>query len=194
MGSHAPDGRRAPRHADHAPADAAEPDGLRQRLKARALGLIARREHSPEEMRRKLRESLRRRAAAEPGEPGAADAESAEALIDPLIDWLIRLDLLSEQRFVAGRVQARSGRHGSPRIRQELARHGLAPDAAQWAQLRSEDLAHAQALWQRRYGTVSAEPAERARQMRFLASRGFPLDVVRRVVEGRAPIEADDPD
>ncbi|MBF9267222.1 RecX family transcriptional regulator, partial [Acidovorax cattleyae] len=33
-------------------------------------------------------------------------------------------------------------------------------------------------------------PRERARQMRFLAARGFPGDVVRRVVGGR--MEADD--
>lgn len=160
-----------------------------RRLKARALGLLARREHSPEEMRQKLRDSLRRWQAAatqaSADESVDADLPEPDPLIDALIGWLEGLDLLNAQRFIEGRIQARSGRHGSPRIRQELARHGLAPDASQAARLRAEDRGHAQALWLRRYGEVSSDPAEKARQMRFLAGRGFPPDVVRAVVNGR---------
>lgn len=159
------------------------PDDRLRRLKARALGLLARREHSPEEMRQKLRDSLRRGSSPEPQDTG--ELPPAEALIESLIAWLEGLDLLNAQRFVEGRIQARRGRHGSPRIRQELARHGLAPDEDQAALLRATDRDHAQALWLRRYGEVSHDPAERARQMRFLAGRGFPPDIVRAVVNGR---------
>lgn len=169
-------------------ADALPDDRLR-RLKARALSLLARREHSPEEMRQKLRASLRR--GSRPELQDAEETAFAEALIEPLIAWLEGLDLLNARRFVEGRIQARSGRHGSPRIRQELARHGLAPDEDQAALLRAADRGHAQALWLRRYGEVSSDPGERARQMRFLAGRGFPPDVVRAVVNGRGDSDND---
>jgi regulatory protein len=51
-------------------------------------------------------------------------------------------------------------------------------------QARATELERATAVWQRRFGSPAAEPAERARQMRFLAGRGFEGDVIRRVVAG----------
>lgn len=39
-------------------------------------------------------------------------------------------------------------------------------------------------VWLKKFGVVPANAAERARQYRFLASRGFPIDVIRRVIGG----------
>jgi regulatory protein len=55
--------------------------------------------------------------------------------------------------------------------------------------LRETELERARAIWQRKYGdraAAPADPAERARQMRFLIARGFSADVVRRVVRSVA--------
>ena len=49
----------------------------------------------------------------------------------------------------------------------------------------------AQALWQRKFGQPPATPQERARQTRFLLSRGFSGEVVRRVLS-QAGAAADD--
>jgi regulatory protein len=81
-------------------------------------------------------------------------------------------------------VNARAARFGNLRIRQELAQHGVEPDAATLTQLRSSELERARAVWQRKFGAPAADAAERARQMRFLAQRGFSADTVRRVVQG----------
>jgi regulatory protein len=55
--------------------------------------------------------------------------------------------------------------------------------------LRSSELDRARAVWQGRFGAVPADARERARQMRFLAGRGFSAEVIRSVVAG--PSDAD---
>lgn len=107
-----------------------------------------------------------------------------ETTVDELLDWLVAQKYLNETRFVESRVNARSRKQGTLRIKLELARHGLTMEPEQAAALRETEFARAQALWQRKFGTVAADARERAKQGRFLAARGFASDVVRRVVAG----------
>lgn len=124
-------------------------------------------------------------------EPAAAAANDdlertdPEAAVDQLLDWLVAHQYLSDTRFVESRVNARSRKQGALRIKLELSRHGLALEPDQAATLRATEFARAQALWQRKFGAVATEPRERAKQARFLASRGFGADVVRRIVGGQ---------
>ena len=55
--------------------------------------------------------------------------------------------------------------------------------AATVQQARSTELERARAVWQRRFGAPAADAAGRAKQMRFLAGRGFEGEVIRRVVQ-----------
>jgi regulatory protein len=82
-------------------------------------------------------------------------------------------------------VRRRAPALGQARIRQELARHGLelAPEAA--GELKASELERARSLWLRRYGEPANSVAERAKQARFLAARGFSVDTIARVVGGR---------
>ena len=118
--------------------------------------------------------------------PSDDDLEHAdpEAAIDQLLDWLAANNYLSEARFVESRVNARSRKQGTLRIKLELSRHGLVLEPAQAAALRETEFARAQALWQRKFGEVAPDARLRAKQARFLAARGFAADVVRRVVGG----------
>jgi len=75
-------------------------------------------------------------------------------------------------------------RYGNLRIRQELAQHGVAPSEETLRQLRESELDRARAVWQRKFGTPAADGTERARQMRFLAQRGFSADAIRKTVQG----------
>ena len=52
---------------------------------------------------------------------------------------------------------------------------------------RATEHERAQAVWRQRFGSVATDAPERARQMRFLAARGFSGDVVRRVVRDGSP-------
>lgn len=160
-------------------------------LRARALQWLAQREHSRVELRRKLIRVARQRDAA-----AAADASDAPEPADPgpevdaLLDWLTAHRYLSEARFVESRVHARSARFGNRRITQELAQHGASLDAAVAEQLKASELSRARAVWQRKFGAApAADAAARARQMRFLAGRGFSAEVIRRVVRG---VDGDD--
>jgi regulatory protein len=161
-------------------------------LKGRAIALLAQREHSEAELRRKL---LRwARAAAERAAAGAAaDAEPdadgaterARARVDDLIAWLREHEYLSEARFVDSRVHARSTRFGNLRIRQELAQHGVSLSGEAAQALKDSELQRAIDVWQRKFGrgaAAPATPAERARQARFLAARGFSGEVVAQVL------------
>ncbi|RTL42060.1 MAG: regulatory protein RecX [Burkholderiales bacterium] len=185
-------------------------------LKARAIGLLAQREHSRIELRRKLLSIERRarttapragqvdpaaldaRPAPQPDEalggreagtaldeaddPETADA-NAEAAVDALLDSLAAAGYLNETRFVESRVHQRAQRFGLQRIQQELAQHGLRLDAEQQNALRANELERAREVWLKRFGPEPLrEPAEQARQARFLIARGFSPELVRRLM------------
>jgi regulatory protein len=138
-------------------------------LLQRALRLLARREHSRAELRRKLA-------------PHSADADDLERLLDELESG----KLLSEARFVEVLKRSRGERFGTARIRQELKAHQVSEPLLRAAvdELRQTETTRAQAVWQRRFGAPATDLAERLRQMRFLAQRGFSAEVIRKVVPG----------
>jgi regulatory protein len=173
-------------------------------LKARAIALLAQREHSAGELRGKLLRLARGMAAAQQttaaaaAEPDAAaldPADQAERLaeeVDALLVWLEAQGYLDEGRFVESRVHARMGRYGNLRIRQELAQHGLALDAEQQSRLKDSELERARAVWARKFGEQApADAAARAKQSRFLAGRGFSPEVIRRLLRDAANAGAD---
>jgi regulatory protein len=164
-------------------------------LKARAIALLAQREHSRAELRRKLLSIERRsRAAAQTRshaapEDAAQDAAEAaditEAAVDALLDSLAAAGYLDETRFVESRLHVRAGRFGIQRIEQELAQHGLKLDAQQRALLRETELERAREVWLKRFGPEPERGAtEQARQSRFLLARGFSAELVRRLLRG----------
>ncbi|MFT7722506.1 MAG: regulatory protein RecX [Roseateles sp.] len=158
-------------------------------LKARAIGLLAQREHSHTELRRKLLRIEQQRlraaavsaaAAAARGEAGAGlddapgprpeaeeadadadadDAGSAAATVDALLATLAADGHLDDARFVESRLHLRAGRFGAQRIQQELARHGLRLGADQQAALRATELERAREVWLKRFGPEPAQDA-----------------------------------
>ena len=141
-------------------------------LKGRALRLLSGREYSRAELERKL--------ATHEEEPGAL----AKAL-----DELQAKDFINEQRVIDSVVHRRSSKLGTQRIRQELQAKGLAPEAVAEAvsALRTTELNRARAVWRKKFGNLpldAVDAAQRAKQMRFLATRGFGGDAIRKVVSG----------
>ena len=110
------------------------------------------------------------------------------AEVDALLQWLEQHGHLSDARFTESRVNARQARFGNRRIQQELQQHGVRLGTEARQALQQTELARAAELWRRKYGAPAADAAGRVRQMRFLAGRGFSLDVVRRVVQGGAAV------
>ncbi|MGY6271187.1 recombination regulator RecX [Achromobacter denitrificans] len=136
-------------------------------LKMRAVGYLSRREHARGELARKL----------------AAHAEDPSE-VETVLDALEKEGWLSNERFAQGLVHRRASRQGTARIVQELRQHGV--DDNQVAelrdQLRATEYDRALEVWKKRFPARPDDRAAYAKQARFLASRGFAHDVIRRIL------------
>ncbi|GLQ94228.1 regulatory protein RecX [Dyella acidisoli] len=145
----------------------------------KALGLLARREHSRKELRQKLDRN------------GYARDEAGDAL-----DRLGEQHYQDDERFAEALIRNRSAQgYGPMRLRAELKSHGLSDarirgllDAAEidWAESAAAQL-------RRRYGAQgTTDPAERARRAQFLLRRGFPAATVRDVTHAEVDDTSDE--
>ncbi len=144
-------------------------------VKGRALRYLAQREHSRTELARKLARTVE-----------DTENSSAAAQIETALDQLAAAGLLSDTRTAESVLSTQGKRFGSRRLRLVLQSKGLAPELVQHTlqEARGTELARAREVWRRRFGSPPADAQERAKQMRFLAGRGFDGDVIRRVVQG----------
>ena len=147
-------------------------------LMGRALRYLSRREHSRQELRKKL-------------------LPYAESDIE-LYELMIKLEAqswLSDERFAESLVRRKSERYGSLKIVDELKQQGIEGDSLIEIKerLKISDATRAWELWQRKFDSmVTKDPKEKSKQMRYLVSKGFPLSVVTRIVDGRfSPSEED---
>jgi regulatory protein len=137
-------------------------------LKIRALRLLARREHSRDELARKL----------------SPYAESPEILEGVLRDLESRKQL-SNERFAEIRAHWLARKYGAVKIRQDLKAKGVENELVERISAEGE-LERAQAILARKYRVPAATREERARRARFLQGRGFSSDVIRRLVLDKA--------
>lgn len=138
-------------------------------LKGRALRLLAAREHSRAELEKKL-----------------AVHEESPGELGRTLDELQAKGFIDEQRVVESLMHRRAPRLGTGRLRQELQAKGISAQAMADAvqALRSTEVERAREVWRKKFGEPAADAAGRAKQMRFLASRGFGAEAIRRVVCG----------
>lgn len=141
-------------------------------LMARALRFLSRREHSRQELRKKLL-------------PHAADNPNA---LDDLLDRLEKESWLSNERYAESLVRRKSERYGSLRIVDELKQQAIPIETINRLRdaLKENEGDRAWALWSRKYSEViSTDPKERVKQVRYLVSKGFSLDLVIKITSGR---------
>ena len=143
--------------------------GFQPSLKGRALRLLSQREHSRTELERKL-----------------APHEEVPGELAKALDELQAKDFINEDRVIESVVHRRSGKLGAARVKQELAAKGLSGEAvvAAMAGLRESEFSRALAVWRKKFDHPAADPNERAKQIRFLMTRGFNAEVVRKIVQG----------
>jgi len=138
-------------------------------LKGRALRYLSMREHSRLELARKLSRY-------------AEEGDDVEALLD----FLEKNNWLSQERFAESLVNRRAGRFGASRVLAELQQHGVQGDelAELKSSLHATEAGRARDVWRRKFGTPPQDAAERAKQMRFLAQRGFSQGAIRAALQG----------
>ena len=149
-------------------------------LKARALRYLSAREHSRLELSRKLRRY-------------AQESDN----IDQLLDQLEIAKLLSQERFCDSLINRRAQRYGNSRIFAELQSHGLGSEIVNAAkdELLKGEAARALEVWERKFGSTGAQPADRAKQMRFMQQRGFSHRAIFSAMKGKVvPDEEDESD
>lgn len=141
------------------------------RIHASALRLLARREHSTQELTTKL--------LARGFEPGP---------VAEVVSALAAKNRVSDARFVEEFVAARSRRGAGPaKIREELRGRGVERELVSVAlAVRDESwLVTAETARRKRFGAaLPRNYAERARQARFLQQRGFTAEQIRQVLKG----------
>lgn len=136
----------------------------------RALGWLARREHSAEQIRRKL-----------------ARLSCAPEVSAALVEALQAEGYLSDARFAESLARSRRNRGFGPlRIAADLRQQGVEAELAAPHLERDNErlLAEARAALRKRFG--AAAPLDRkalAQRARFLSYRGFPADVLRQVLD-----------
>jgi regulatory protein len=137
-------------------------------LRARALRLLARREHSREELRRKL----------------CAHAQEGED-VTMVLDDLAARGWLSDARFAEQTARAKARRFGPLKVAHYLKGRGLGDEliAAGMKAAGADGRASIEAIWRSRFRELPVDEREKARQVRFLQGRGFPLDEIFRFLK-----------
>ena len=143
-------------------------------LRQRAIEALSRREFSRLELQRKL-------------SPFTEDLDGLERLLDALE----KEKLLSNQRFAESLAHRRSEKYGHRRVRAEFSQHGLSAEIteSQLGELKRTEADRCEAVWAKKFGVVPIDAHERARQMRFLAGRGFDAEIISLVVRRIASAE-----
>jgi len=138
-------------------------------LRAQAIRLLARREYS----RAELEERLRARGGA---------LQEVRALLEELEGH----GYLSNERYARAVATRKSGGHGRRRIAAELRAKGVSGEniAAALAEASPDDAVTLEALWRRKFGAAPIDEKEKARQVRFLQSRGFALPAILKLLRG----------
>jgi regulatory protein len=132
-------------------------------LKGRALRLLSNREHSKHELAQKLKQH----------------AQSEDELLQ-VLEWLQVKGFINEQRVLESIIYRRAPKLGYARVARELQEKGLAAHAVTDAvkELKETEAERAKNVWLKKFKTPAQSIADKARQMRFLMSRGFAPSVV----------------
>ena len=137
-------------------------------LRERALRHLARRDHSRAELARKL--------------SAHGDADEIEAVIERMGE----LGLQSDTRYAEAFVRGKAGRFAASRLRSELARRGIDRDLIDEAiagECVESEADRARAVLRGRFTEPPADAREWARQARFLQTRGFAPDLIRKLLK-----------
>ena len=157
-------------------------------LKARALRLLSLRENSRKSLSAKLNESEARWSKIG-GDQAEQTPESRASQIEAVLDDFEARGWLSDERFAEALVRRRSERYGIRKIADELERAGVdsKQSASLLSALKETEFQRAYDLWARKYGVCAEDQRERARQYRFLASKGFSSEIVAKIIGGQTP-------
>lgn len=164
--------------------DDADTQDAAKKLRNKALRLLTTREHSREELLRKLAQAKVRRTREEANVP-KPDKDDIACLVDDLTaqGWQ------SDDRYAEAIVRRLASQASRRFIAEKLAQAGIKKDVASTAleALEQDDAEVARTLWTRRFGDTPKDDKDRQRQIRYLLSRGFHLGDAFKIVPKSLP-------
>jgi regulatory protein len=137
-------------------------------LRQQAIKLLARREHTRAELARKL------------------VGHGTQEEIDAVLADMEASQLQSDDRTAENYLRSNASRLGASRLRHTLKTRGVAPEMIEEQMAQAdlpEEIERARAAWSRKFSAAPANPKEWARQARFLQSRGFATDIIRKLLK-----------
>jgi regulatory protein len=140
-------------------------------LRQRGLDYLAKREYSVAELAQKLNTVARQYEL------------DADEIPEILADFKKR-NWVSDTRFTEQILHARKSKFGSARIAHELREKGVSDELISEAvqDVKENELANAKAVWRKKYDAPPSSREEWAKQARFLQSRGFGFEIIKKVI------------
>ena len=139
-------------------------------LRQRALEYLGKREYSYQELGQKLKAY-------------ATEADDIPAILE---DFKTR-GWLSDKRFTEQLVRARQSKFGRAKVVHELREKGISDQLIENAvvALKQDELSNASMVWQKKFKNPPASREEWAKQARFLQSRGFGFEIIKKVLNSK---------
>ena len=145
-------------------------------LKKRALYYLGKRDYSRVELGRKIltySESL---------EVSKADLES-------VLNELEEKDWLSDDRFSEQFVLSKKRKFGARKIAHELKLRGVDELIISRAlrDIKDDEFLLAKKIWEKKFNQIPITIDEKAKQIRFMQSRGIEVAIINQIVSGKSP-------
>lgn len=136
-------------------------------LRQRALEYLGKREYAAAELANKLK----------------AYAEETDDIPGLIADFEGR-GWLSDVRFTEQLVRTRKVKFGSAKVANELREKGVSDDliAEAVSDIKANELTYAMEVWRKKFKQAASNRNEWAKQARFLQSRGFDFDTIKKVL------------
>ena len=138
-------------------------------LLSRALALLSRRDASRAEFVAKL-----------------IAAGYGKEEVEGTADWCVAQGFLNETRYVEGAARRLSAKYGASRVTHTLRSKGVSEEAIAGVagDLKDNELTQARAIWTRKFREPPADANAKAKQIRYLQSRGFSFEIIKQVIRG----------
>ena len=152
------------------------PNKNQVQLKKRALYYLGKRDYSRVELGRKI----------------LAYSESLEinkADLELVLDELEEKDWLSDDRFSEQFVLSRKRKFGARKIAHELKLRGVNEliISRVLRDIKDDEFLLANKIWEKKYNQIPITIDEKAKQIRFMQSRGIEVAIIHQILSGKSP-------
>ena len=145
-------------------------------LKKRALYYLGKRDYSRVEMGRKIlaySDSL----------------EISKADLELVLDELEEKDWLSDDRFSEQFVLSKKRKFGARKIAHELKLRGVNESTISrvLGDIKGDEFLLAKTIWEKKFNQIPITIDEKAKQIRFMQSRGIEVVIIHQILSGKSP-------